>query len=182
MQSKTLTLHFADDTSLICQNKSLKALNKKINQDLSNLTEWLRANKISLNASKTEIILFRNKTKVIKRNLNFRLSGQKLRLSNSVSYLGVDIDEQLSWNIQLSKLTKKLSRSVGILSKLRHLCYKTLISVCVIVIARDRVQYEIYFPSSDIFVSLFSEPSGEENKNKNIRTGKIYSYCTSNMR
>ena len=52
----------------------------------------------------------------------------------------------------------------------------------VIVIARDRVQYEIYFPSSDIFVSLFSEPSGEENNNKNIRTRKIYPYCTSNMR
>ena len=63
------TLHFADDTSLICQTKSLKALNKKINQDLSNLTEWLRANKISLNASKTEIIIFRNKTKVIKKIL-----------------------------------------------------------------------------------------------------------------
>ena len=42
----------------------------------------------------------------------------------------------------------------------------------VIVIARDRVQYEIYFPSSDIFVSLFSEPSGEENNNKISERGK----------
>ena len=57
-----------------------------------------------------------------------------------------------------------------------------IILLYVIVIARDRVQYEIYFPSSDIFVSLFSEPSGEENNNKNIRTRKIYPYCTSNMR
>ena len=39
-----------------------------------------------------------------------------------------------------------------------------------------------YFPSYDIFVSLFSEPSGKENINKNIRTRKIYPYCTSNMR
>ena len=42
----------------------------------------------------------------------------------------------------------------------------------VIVIARDRVQYEIYFPSSDIFVFLFSEPSGEENNNKISERGK----------
>ena len=42
----------------------------------------------------------------------------------------------------------------------------------VIVIARDRVQYEIYFPSSDIFVFLFSEPLGEENNNKISERGK----------
>ena len=63
-----------------------------------------------------------------------------------------------------------------------YVCYKKIYVWYVIVIARDRVQYEIYFPSSDIFVSLFSEPSGEENNNKNIRTRKIYPYCTSNMR
>ena len=50
---------------------------------------------------------------------------------------------------------------------------KIYLTIYVIVIARDRVQYEIYFPSSDIFVSLFSEPLGEENNNKNIRTKYI---------
>ena len=41
---------------------------------------------------------------------------------------------------------------------------------------------KIYFPSSDIFVSSFSEPSGVKNKNKISERGKLYPYCTSNIR
>ena len=47
--------HFADDTSFIHSSTSLKKLNKNINHDLKLLCEWLRANKISLNANKSEL-------------------------------------------------------------------------------------------------------------------------------
>ena len=50
--------HFADDTNLLVINTSLKRLNKVLNIDLKNLTNWLNANKISLNVSKTELIIF----------------------------------------------------------------------------------------------------------------------------
>ena len=50
--------HFADDTNLLLINKSLKQINKLINHDLSLLVQWLRLNKISLNTSKTEILIF----------------------------------------------------------------------------------------------------------------------------
>ena len=61
------SIHFADDTSLVFTEKSLKELNRKVNRDLALLVHWLRANKISLNASKTEIILFRTiRTKITK--------------------------------------------------------------------------------------------------------------------
>ena len=49
------TRHFADDTNLLIQNNSLKQLEKHLNLDLRNLCNWLKANKISLNASKTDI-------------------------------------------------------------------------------------------------------------------------------
>ena len=45
--------HFADDTNLLLFDKSLKSLKKKINIDLKLLCQWLAANKISLNSSKT---------------------------------------------------------------------------------------------------------------------------------
>ena len=48
------TIHFADDTTLLINNKSLKQLIKHLNYDLHFLCYWLSANKISLNASKTE--------------------------------------------------------------------------------------------------------------------------------
>ena len=91
------TLHFADDTSLLCCNNSLKQLNQNVNEDLKLLCIWLRTNKISLNTKKTElIILFRSKQKKINKHLNFRLSGQKLTPSKQVQYLGVTLDEHLS--------------------------------------------------------------------------------------
>ena len=57
--------HFADDTNVLYTSTSLKHINNKINQDLKNIVEWLRANKISLNAGKTQLVIFRSKNKKI---------------------------------------------------------------------------------------------------------------------
>ena len=55
--------HFADDMNLSHINDSIKKLNKAVNSDLRNITNWLNANKISLNVSKTELILFKPRMK-----------------------------------------------------------------------------------------------------------------------
>ena len=57
--------YFADDTNVLYVSDSLKDSNSKINHDLKNIVEWLRANKISLNAGKTELIILRSKNKKI---------------------------------------------------------------------------------------------------------------------
>ena len=56
---------FADNTNLLVVEKSLKQSNKKVNRDLKLTVEWVRANKHSLNANKTEIIIFKPRNKVI---------------------------------------------------------------------------------------------------------------------
>ena len=53
--------HFADDTNPLGSDKSSKGINKHINHDLKLLNIWRRVNKTLLNASETEIILFRPK-------------------------------------------------------------------------------------------------------------------------
>ena len=125
------TIHFADDTSLLNCNRSLKKLNKQVNHDLRLLNEWLRSNKISLNADKTEIILFRSSArKAIRKSLNFRINGQKILPKSSVTYLGVKINQFLSWKDHFMLLESKLSRANGILAKLRHyVSQETLINV-----------------------------------------------------
>ena len=57
---------------------------------------------------------------MITKHLNFRLSGQKMKPTNQVKYLGVILQEDLNWNKYLSNLGKRLSCSVSILSKIRH--------------------------------------------------------------
>ena len=73
-------LQFADDTdtNMVYISNSLNNINRKVNFDLRHIVEWLRANKISLNSGKTELILFRSKNKEITKNENLRINGQKI--------------------------------------------------------------------------------------------------------
>ena len=57
------THHFADDTNFLYVAKSIKKIQKYVNLDLRFLCNWLKANKISLNASKTEMLIFRDPRK-----------------------------------------------------------------------------------------------------------------------
>ena len=65
--------HFADDTNFLYTSHSLKKLNKTINCDLSNLVQWLRKNKISLNVSKTELVIFRSSKKKKKMKIKIKI-------------------------------------------------------------------------------------------------------------
>ena len=96
--------HFADDTNLLLINKSIKKINSLINHDL--LSTWHRANKISLNTSKTEIVIFRQKHKIITKHLNFRISGEKINLSMTVKYLGVILVSILSEHLEWLRVYK----------------------------------------------------------------------------
>ena len=60
--------------------------------DLSCLSSWLNANKIALNASKTEIIVFRSRLRPIG-EMNILFNGHKLNPCSSLKYLGVLLDE-----------------------------------------------------------------------------------------
>ena len=115
------TRHFADDTSLLIKSKSLNQLKNRLNLDLRFLCKWLRANKISLNASKTELLIFHHHMKKIDYDLKIKINGKRLLPSKYVKYLGITIDCHLNWNHQIDFLSAKLSRANGMLAKIRHL-------------------------------------------------------------
>ena len=112
--------HFADDTNLLISNKSPKVIQKYINLDLKNLCKWLRANKISLNTSKTELLVFKHPNKKINYEFKIKMNGKKLYPSKFVKYLGILIDCQLNFSYHISSLSNKLARAIGMLSKIRH--------------------------------------------------------------
>ena len=80
----------------------------------------MKANKISLNAGKTELLLLRNPKKVVNYDLKVKLEGKRLFPSNFVKYLGINIDSHLNWNFHVQTLAPKLTRAVGMLKKIRH--------------------------------------------------------------
>ena len=110
--------HFADDTNLLYTSKSLNKINKHINHDIKHLCQWLQSNKISLNASKTEMIIIKTKLKTISKHLNFKVSGQKINPTSSVKYLGIHLSNYLQ---------TKQNRAIGLLSRIRHDTPKSLL-------------------------------------------------------
>ena len=112
--------HFADDTNLLYWNKSLKKINKHIKHDLKHLFQWLRSNKTSLNTSKTKIIIFKHRQIIITIHMNFRVSGQKINTATSVKYLGVSLNNSLTWETHFKNFIHKLNRTIELLSKVKH--------------------------------------------------------------
>ena len=117
-----ITYHFADDTSLVFSDKNPRKINKVINSELILLYEWLCANRLSLNAGKTEYMIFRPPRKTIDCKFKLRLNYTKLYESTKIKYLGVILDSRLTWKFHIKELNKKLSRAVGMLFKMRHYC------------------------------------------------------------
>ena len=114
------TYHFADDTNLLGIGKSLTKVQKQINIDLRLLVSWLLADKISLDKTKTELVISRRpKDKTVK-NVKIKLNGLKLYPSCYIKYLGFLHDETLSDEVHICELLKKLIRANAMLTKTRH--------------------------------------------------------------
>ena len=119
------TFHFADDTNLLNINSSFYKLQSNLNKDLKGLYRWLLANKISLNAAKTELVIFRKPLQKIP-PINIKINGIRIAQTSSVKYLGIYLDEFLVGSIHCILLHSKLQRANGMLAKARHfLCNNT---------------------------------------------------------
>ena len=150
--------HFADDTNLLRISNSPQQLQKHLNIDLKCLYKWLFANKISLNCSKTEMIIFKKPSDKINFKFRIKLNGHLLLPSDSIKYLGVLLDPTLNWKLHCDVLSKKLHRANGMLMKIRHyVCKKELKS--------------IYFALFSSHLSYGSQIWGQY---KNINTEKIF--------
>ena len=112
--------HFADDTNLLNISNNIKRTQKQVNIDLKSLYKWLLANKISLNCSKTELMIFQKVRQKSNFNLKIKLNGLKLYPSESIKYLGVYLDSSLSGEAHCKVLATRLRRANGLLSKIRH--------------------------------------------------------------
>ena len=112
--------HFADDTTVLYKCRSLKKMRLSLSKEISLIYDWLCANRLSLNESKTDLILFRPRHKPCEVRLTLRVKNKKISLSTEVKFLGVILDQHLTWKLHIAELSKKLTKANGLLSKIRH--------------------------------------------------------------
>ena len=117
---------FADDTNILYADKDFKSLEQTVNAELNNLHDWLTTNKLTLNTKKSNLVIFRPKQKKIRYlpQISIFDSEKNRRVSlehkSYIKYLGVLIDENLSWKNHLDCVITKISKTIGMIAKLRH--------------------------------------------------------------
>ena len=128
---------FADDSNLFCSHKSLQCLEAKVNVELNNVNNWLCVNKLSLNIDKSNFVIFHPSQKKVQYPINLIINNKILEEKKYVKYLGIIMDCNLNWKQHIHELSKKVSRSIGILSKLRHYVPQSILI---------QIYYSIVFP------------------------------------
>ena len=118
---------FADDTNLFLSHKNLKTLFSKMNVELTKINEWFKANKLSLNVTKTKYTLFLKPNKVDDIPLKLpelNINNVNIKRVLSMKFLGVIFDQHLNWKEHLKLIENKTSKCIGIMHKVKYLLNK----------------------------------------------------------
>src|SRR6218665_2650807 len=109
---------FADDTNAFCCHDSLTELKNIINDELIILVQWFRTNRLSVNTNKSCFIIFRSYNKNMKvANNNIMIAGNNIEQVKSTKFLGLYIDEHLTWNEHIKVTSNKIAKNIGIIRK-----------------------------------------------------------------
>ena len=106
---------FADDTSIFFSHKDINYLNNVLNRELRKLSDWFIVNKLSLNLTKTKFKIFKPRQKVRHPDVQLTLNNRCIEQVNETVFLGVILDETLSWKSHISHVANKISKSIGII-------------------------------------------------------------------
>ena len=105
-----MSIFFADDSNLFMNGKDFSILETELNKILKNISEWLKVNKLSLNVKKTHVMVFskKNYSKIPKPEINLKIDGEVLSVVSKTKFLGVIIDDKLTWNDHTNFISGKL--------------------------------------------------------------------------
>ena len=110
---------FADDTNIFYQCPNLEDLQRVLNRELKKLSLWLNANRLALNISKTNFVIFAAKNKPLK-NITLLINKKAIQQKDFVKYLGVLIDSKLTFKEHIMAISKKVSRITGAMYRIRN--------------------------------------------------------------
>ena len=115
---------FADDTTLntvlsLFPDRNGINTSTLINDELAKITEWLRANKLSLNTGKTKYMLFRYSQTPLRTipKLDLKMDGKIIEKVDNFNFLGITISETMSWKAHIEKISVKISKVIGVMCR-----------------------------------------------------------------
>ena len=96
---------------------------KIVSVELDKLSTWFALDKLALNISKTNLMIFSHH-KVCFRNIHIKhsisIDGVNLQKVDSLKFLGVCIDHHITWKDHITYISNKLSKSIAIINRAGH--------------------------------------------------------------
>ena len=120
---KFTPIMYADDTTLVSHLENFGAINSAIedglNQEISKVNTWLHGNNLVLNVAKSKFMLFFKHPKIVP-TLKLSINDNPIEQVTNFNFLGITIDQNITQNDHISKISIKVARVIGILNKLKH--------------------------------------------------------------
>ena len=114
---------YADDTSISASSENPVQLVEHLERELERVMDWLRQNKQSLNVAKCEYLFIGNDKQLSKISDigNLEMGNDEIKRVRKTKYLGLTIDESLSWSQQYKIVKGKLKGGLNSIRKLRNI-------------------------------------------------------------
>ena len=105
---------FADDTTIYKTHTNERFLKWSINEDLKLISDWFKANKLTLNLNKTVCMLFNHRTKTATQ-ISIKIDDVVIPQVPHTKFLGIYLDEKLNWKKHLDQLIRKIKSNIKLL-------------------------------------------------------------------
>ena len=110
---------FADDTTILSSDVNFRDLISDVNNELRTISNWMRSNRLSLNLSKTFSLIFSNcDYNIILNPIIF--NEEIVNVETNGKFLGLVLDNKLTFNKHISFVCNKLSKTIGILYNIKN--------------------------------------------------------------
>ena len=110
---------YADDTALFTVLQTHHTKVRKLNKELADISNWFRLNKLSLSKEKTKAMIFHSPNKRID-NFEIKINEQPIEIVKEFKYLGIILDNHLSWKPHINMVSQKISKTIGIMNRLKN--------------------------------------------------------------
>lgn len=132
---------YADDTSIFNKDKNADNLVEKTNQDLKEIVNFFKINRLEINEKKTQLMLFTSPQKKFKTNTNFIINNTALEPATCIKYLGLYFDPHLKWENHINFIVKSVAPIIGILFKLKRVIPKPALLNIYYSLVNSRLSY-----------------------------------------
>ena len=110
---------FADDTVIYSSGQSISEIQSKLQMAIGSVIPWYESNRLAVNTEKSSVMLIGKKTQIRDNNLNIYINNVQVNETNCTKYLGLFIDNTLSWDMQCDKLCRHISGKIAVLRRIR---------------------------------------------------------------